>query len=310
MYNCLIIGLGNVGMLYDYNTNKIQSHSKAINLHKKFTLSGAVDINKKKRIMFKKKYKRPAFKDIKLAIRSVKPEIIIISTPTNSHLKILTKIVNNYKPDVIICEKPLGSSLNQSLDIISLCAKNKIKLYVNFPRLSDPGVIKIKNKILSGNIKTPISGSVYYSRGTLNNASHFLNTLEFWCGKIIRLKLLDKGAKFNRFDFNSSFLVGFKNANFLFIPTKNTNSIELFSKNGRLFYQKGGHKIFWQKILINKQYSFKFDKKKQFLPSGKNKSQLHFINNLYNALNKKNNSICSGKLAIKTLRIIYSLYEK
>ena len=54
--------------------------------------------------------------------------------------------------------------------------------------MSNSGVIKIKNIDLK-KIKTPVSGSVYYNRGTLNNASHFLNMLQFWFGKVVKASL-------------------------------------------------------------------------------------------------------------------------
>lgn len=314
MYSCLIIGLGNVGMGYDINSSSIQTHSKAINLHNKFILSGAVEVDKRKGFLFKKIFKKPVYKNIKTALKLIKPKIIIISTPTNTHLRVITQILKYYKPNIIVCEKPCGTSFNQSLNIVNLCKKNKIKLYVNFPRLSDPGVIKIKKKFLSGHFKMPVSGSVYYSRGALNNASHFLNTLEYWFGKIIRSKLINKGDKFSKFDQNSSFFLSFKMGNFLIIPTEDknkfANSIEIFAKNGRLIYEKGGKKITWQKNITNTRYPLKFHKKKYYFYSGKKKSQLHFFNNLYNAINKKNCSICTSEKAIKTLKTIYSLYEK
>ena len=52
MYRCLVITW--VGNGYDLNSSLIQTHSKAINLHKKFILSGAVDIDNKKRKLFEK----------------------------------------------------------------------------------------------------------------------------------------------------------------------------------------------------------------------------------------------------------------
>ena len=42
MFNCLIFGLGNIGMGYDINKKNIQSHSKAIETHEGFNLSGAI----------------------------------------------------------------------------------------------------------------------------------------------------------------------------------------------------------------------------------------------------------------------------
>ena len=53
----IIVGLGNIGLLYDYKTKYIKTHSKAINENKKFNLIGAIDPNKTRRSYFIKKYK-------------------------------------------------------------------------------------------------------------------------------------------------------------------------------------------------------------------------------------------------------------
>ncbi|MDA7489776.1 Gfo/Idh/MocA family oxidoreductase [Candidatus Pelagibacter ubique] len=314
MYSCLIIGLGNVGMGYDLNSNSIQSHSKAVNFHKKFVLSGAIEINKKKRQLFEKKYKKPTYTSIKSTFKLLKPQVIIISSYSQNHLHVLKEIFYYHKPKIIICEKPLGSNFDESRKIIKICRKNNSKLFVNYVRLSDPGVIRIKNKINSKKIKTPVSGTVYYNRGTLNNASHFLNMLQFWFGKVRNSQLIDKGERFSNSDFNSTFVISFEKANFIFQPTKqeitNTNFVEIFAKNGRLLYKNGGQSIIWQKLKKNQNSFPKFYKKNYKLFSGKKKSQLYFLNNLYYALNKKNSSICTGQKAIKTLKILYSLYEK
>ena len=309
MFNCLIFGLGNIGMGYDINKKNIQSHSKAIETHEGFNLSGAIEKNKKKRISFEKKYKKPTFKTFKSSFKLIKPDIIIISSSTESHLTVLKDILSLHKPKAIVCEKPLGTNLKESLEIYNLCKNNKIKLYVNFFRLSDPGIIKLKRKF-----RTPIKGSIIYSRGTLNNASHFINTLQFWFGRIVKVNLIKKGSKFNKFDFNSSFSISFKYANFIFKPTniKNryTNSIIIHAKNGTLFYLNGGTNINWQKKKGDKKNSQILNDKTQKLYSGKKYSQLHFVNNLYYALKGKKSDICNGHKAIKTLKIISSLYDK
>tara|TARA_B110000008_G_C16965570_1_gene561859 strand:+ start:1077 stop:2009 length:933 start_codon:yes stop_codon:yes gene_type:complete len=309
MLNCLIVGLGNIGMGYDIKKRNIQSHSKAIEIHEGFNLSGAIEKNKQKRILFEKKYKKPTFKTFKSSFKLIKPDIVIISSSTDSHLTVLKDILLLHKPKAIVCEKPLGTNLKESLEIYNLCKNNKIRLYVNFFRLSDPGIIKLKRKFV-----TPIEGSIIYSRGTLNNASHFINTLQFWFGRIVKVNLIKKGSKFNKFDFNSSFSISFKYANFIFKPTniKNryTNSIIIHAKNGTLFYLNGGTNINWQKKKGDKKNSQILNDKTQKLYSGKKYSQLHFVNNLYYALKGKKSDICNGHKAIKTLKIISSLYDK
>ena len=55
--NTLLIGLGNIGMIYDKsqdNNDFIQTHAKAINLHPNFNLIGGIDISDKNRRIFEK----------------------------------------------------------------------------------------------------------------------------------------------------------------------------------------------------------------------------------------------------------------
>ena len=50
-----IIGLGNIGMMYDYNINKKDialTHANALSNNKNFTLVGAYDNDLKKRKLF------------------------------------------------------------------------------------------------------------------------------------------------------------------------------------------------------------------------------------------------------------------
>lgn len=311
MYKCLVVGLGNVGMTYDLNSNAITTHCKSLFSHKKFNLAGAVDIQKKKRILFEKKYFKPAYSNILKALEDIKPEIIVISCSTEQHLKTLKLIFKNYRPKIIICEKPMGINLRQALDIFYLCKKKKVKLFINYMRLSDPGVIKIKNKIKLGIIKKPIYGTVYYSRGLINNASHFFNILEFWFGNVKNLKILENSKRINKFDFETSFKVNFKNVTIFFFPCENSinihNSIELNAKNGRLFYGWGGKYIQWQKI-IKKNNIPQYNKYAVRLTTGRDQSQLHFVNNLFLALKNKKFNLCSGKQAIKTLKKIHLLH--
>ena len=43
-----VIGLGNIGLLYKYNSNEIQTHIKAIAENKNFKILAGIDIDKKK----------------------------------------------------------------------------------------------------------------------------------------------------------------------------------------------------------------------------------------------------------------------
>ncbi len=77
----IVIGLGKVGMGYDYNKSKnnfINSHSQSINLNKSFILSAGVDLVKRRRSNFEKKFNKPTYKSISQAIKKVKPKLVVI----------------------------------------------------------------------------------------------------------------------------------------------------------------------------------------------------------------------------------------
>ena len=95
---CLIVGLGQIGMEYDYGKIKEKSiftHAHAINKHPNFELIGAVDISEKKRDRFEQLYVTPTFNDIDTALKELKPEIVIIATPT------ITQSVNSKRLSLI-----------------------------------------------------------------------------------------------------------------------------------------------------------------------------------------------------------------
>ena len=57
---CLIIGLGQIGMGYDFNlepAHYILSHAQAFSEHPEFELVGGVDSNKQRCIDFEEKFK-------------------------------------------------------------------------------------------------------------------------------------------------------------------------------------------------------------------------------------------------------------
>ena len=60
------------------------------------------------------------FVSIEIALKKLKPDLIVISTPTYSHLDVVKQIFNTYSPKYLLCEKPLGPQFNQSVEIISL----------------------------------------------------------------------------------------------------------------------------------------------------------------------------------------------
>ena len=113
-YSCLIIGLGNIGMMYDYyqkNKNHL-SHVSSIIKSKDFILYGVVDNDKRKINIFLKKYKIKTFKNVN-EVDKKKIDLIIISTPSSTHFSVLKKVINRFECKAILCEKPIDLDINK-----------------------------------------------------------------------------------------------------------------------------------------------------------------------------------------------------
>ena len=239
----LIVGLGNIGLIYDYNKSLkyIETLSKAFFKNPSFNLLGAVDTSIKKTLLFKKKFDLPAYNSIEKAINKLKPNIIVIAVNTEYHLKIINYIFSFYRPNIIFCEKPIAYSYQDSLKIKELCKKNRCKIFINYSRRSLKKFKTIKKKyIFNNNIC-----NVYYSRGFINNGSHFLNLSEFFFGRLLKINVFYK-KKIDKNDFYVNFSAKFEKANVNFFSTKNITTnffniinnkyfIKDFNKNTKIY---------------------------------------------------------------------------
>ena len=122
---------------------------------------------------------RGRFERVETALKQLKPDLVIIATPSRSHGAILKKVLSTHRPGLIVCEKPLDLKLDDARTMVDICKKEGIELFVNYMRRTDPGVIEVKRRLSEKEIITPVKVNVWYSKGILNNGSHFINLMEF-----------------------------------------------------------------------------------------------------------------------------------
>ena len=227
--NAILIGLGNVGLNYDFNSSKnILTHSKALTKNRKINFLFAVDKSFKQRKKFVKKYKTSAIKRLEEIKNRDDIELAIISTNTNSHLQVINKLMLFKKLKVILIEKPCGKNLNELLKICKLCKNQKIKLFINYNRLYEK-----KYPILINYIKRlkKFKGIAHYSRGLMNNCPHILSILS-------GLNLTKSSIKIIKYGVNPDFTIKFLNGEIIFInsPRKNisNNEIEILDERYKI----------------------------------------------------------------------------
>lgn len=231
-----LIGFGNVGRgLYLRNASK-NSHLRSIQANKKFSLVAVVDPNINGReidtpdVVFTQSIKE---------VQHLNADLVIVASPTSTHLETCLEIEKYLKPSAILIEKPAGLSLAECQEIPK-CLKEIPIVAVNYQRNYDEKIVRqISDTIRFGYTK----GSVYYSNGAINNASHGLALLILTLGSPTNVFKSTNARNENLSDMNLDFVVDFGETRVFFIATEESNysmfRLELYGPKGSWLYDAG-----------------------------------------------------------------------
>ena len=91
--NTIIIGLGNVGALYDKNLkHHVTTHLKSLEILKEFNLNYVIDTNKTKKKLINNNKINFFIKIFKIKNLVKKSTLIVLSTPSSTHLNVFKKL--------------------------------------------------------------------------------------------------------------------------------------------------------------------------------------------------------------------------
>ena len=178
-----LVGLGNIGALYDANGQNVMSHLNAINQDKRYSLSFAYDPNQKNCFRAKEIYGiSNIFNDLEqLQLSTPNVDLLVIASPTNCHLSCIETMLRFVTPKFILCEKPLAENVSDSEKISKLCNKLEIEIATNYMRRSLPVVQDLKKTIRS-QFPSQHDIVIKYSGCFINNGSHFVDLMSFFYG--------------------------------------------------------------------------------------------------------------------------------
>lgn len=251
-WKVLIIGLGNIGYKYDLNKpeNIVQTHARAFNLDSDFQLVGGVDPDTENRDEFHEIYSVQSFDNITQACETTDPDIVVIASPTNYHLDNMKEVLSCCKPAAIIMEKPASYTKDHAQQMIDISTESSVPVFVNLIRRTDPSVQEIKVLIENGEIMTPCKGVVWYSKGLIHNACHFIDLLSWWLGAPTKIVIIESGRQINEWDIEADLRICFGNSPVYFLVKKSEEftyyNIELLAQNGRLTMGTGNVGVSWQ----------------------------------------------------------------
>ena len=284
--NTIIIGLGNVGALYDKNLkHHVTTHLKSLEILKEFNLSYVIDTNKTKKKLISNNKINFSNKISKIKSLVKKSTFIVLSTPTSTHLNVFKKLTK-FNLKNIFFEKPIGKNLLECKKIIQICKKKKIKIYTNYFRRDLDSFKKIKSSIQNNHIGKILSGEFIYDKYLLNNGCHAIDLLNYFFNddnKFKIIKILKKRRE--KKGIISEFIIKKKSSQFLFKCNENLKNrnleFKIYGTKGYIHFCQA-KKSLLKVILYNKKTKV-FEKfENEF-----NKRQLIVFKNLYSKTKKQ-----------------------
>lgn len=247
VFRTAINGLGNIGMGFDFSAppgGAVLSHAAAFAEHPGFELVAGVDPDAEKRLRFTEKFKAPAFPSLKEIPFSAAVDVIAIASPTPFHREDVLAALER-GPKGIFCEKPLALSTADGEEMIARCKAGNCLMGVNYIRRFEPGTLEMKKRIAGGSLGVLRKGTVWYTKGLYNNASHFIDLLIFIFGMPVSQRVLRNNRFWQGVDPEPDFVLtwdGGADIHFIALPAENYSLTEmtLAFDRGMVRYQGGG----------------------------------------------------------------------
>ncbi len=181
-YRAAIIGAGRIGSGFDApDSPHVLTHAHAIATHSRADLAAIVDTDHVRGVEEARKWGTTFFPDIDDMFTTMKPDIIVIATPDDTHAKLLQQVVGK-NPRLIICEKPVATSEGEAHMLREL--NIGVPILVNFRRRFDTIAQRVAREIQDGVHGTVISASGIYDRGIFHNGSHMLDLARMLFGEM------------------------------------------------------------------------------------------------------------------------------
>ena len=309
----LVVGLGQIGMGYDIDLDPeqhIYSHARAFDRHPGFRLVGGVDPDPVARAAFSSTYGVAVYEIPETALVELAPDLVVIAVPTPLHGATLEAVLQTGSVKAVLCEKPLSYDLEESQRMIRACDEKGVRLLVNYMRRSDPAVIEIKRRLDVGEIQGPVKGVVWYGGGLIHNGSHFFNLLEYWLGKMRDYRILGSGAVLDNGDADVDVSVRFGFGTVLFLSTDDRDfahyEVELMAYNGRLRYERAGHRVIWQGVEQNPVFanSRSIADGQELVDSGMNVFQYNVASQVEGLLAGQTCHLSAGEEGVRTVEAL------
>lgn len=182
-FKVAIIGCGHIGFWFDFRRESkvgALSHFKAFSDSSDFEIVGLVESDNNNAALVREKTRVPVFNSMNELWDKHSPDVVVLATPDFTHEQYLREL-SVLSPKLVFAEKPLTTNPLIDAEIIDTFAKKGIALEVNFTRRFVPTFCEMADGIHQNKWGTTQRANIYYSRGFMHNAVHFIDLmLWFW----------------------------------------------------------------------------------------------------------------------------------
>lgn len=185
-YRAAIIGLGNIAWRYDYkisSTEDFLTHGYSFARNDRTMLVAGCSPDANDRRAFEKTFNIPSFNSFQELIDQVKPDIISICSPSESHFEHVIYCLEQNIP-MIWLEKPPACSVHEiDLMFAKLSEYNSgTKILVNYHRRYSEKYGKLKEIYIENMLGKCRQIQLTYSKGLELNGSHMIDLLFYIVG--------------------------------------------------------------------------------------------------------------------------------
>ncbi len=206
-----VVGCGFIGAGAIVPGSGIQSHAAAWSHHPGVRLAGLVDSHAGRLADAVSRWRAPGFDSLDRMLEAVRPEIVSVATPDDSHAAVLDRVLDTTSVRAILAEKPLALDLDQARRLVAKARGRGVVLAVNYVRRFAPSHRQLERWLSSrplGRIEL-VRGS--YVRGIKHNGTHWLDLVRFLVGEIADVRgtgAVEPGAADATIDVELTFVNG------------------------------------------------------------------------------------------------------
>jgi len=193
-YRAAVIGCGKIGSEYasDPRIKDIYTHAGAYSSCRDTSLVAVCDIDRDRARRCAERWGVPSFyEDYLVMLREVKPEIVSICTPDETHAAILGEVIADPLVKGVLAEKPLAMDEDDAARLVSLAERLGVVLVVNYSRRYASNHHRVRDLLRKGSIGRIQCMNGYYTGGCLHSGTHWFDLARFLVGEITAVQGFD-----------------------------------------------------------------------------------------------------------------------